>query len=90
VLCIPFLSNGTVNETVFYGVRAATVTLHLRGKQSSTTIEGLGFLCGPCRRVILKTIGATQAVVGSWQLSTERDSSAKRCSRLRSIIRKVN
>jgi hypothetical protein len=33
-----------------------------RGEQASTTIEGLCFLRGPCRGVILKTIGAIQLV----------------------------
>jgi hypothetical protein len=75
----PFLGNGSVNtfrrqkyarnnkisvgNGVFYVDRAATVVKQRRGKHASTTIEGLGFLHGPCRGVILKTIGATQSVV---------------------------
>jgi hypothetical protein len=40
-------------------VRAATVAMQRRGKHTSTTIERLCFLRGPCRGVILKTFGAT-------------------------------
>jgi hypothetical protein len=40
-----------------------TSAIQPRRKHSPTTIEGLRFLCCPCRGVTLKTTGATQAVV---------------------------
>jgi hypothetical protein len=41
----------------------AIVAYKRRGKQSPTQQYGkMCFLCGPCRGVILKTTGATQAV----------------------------
>jgi hypothetical protein len=45
-------------EGVFYVVRAATVAIQWCGKHTSTTLEGLCLLRGPCRGVILKTTGA--------------------------------
>jgi hypothetical protein len=47
-------------RTVFYVVRVATVAMQRRGKQASAKIEALCFLRGPCRWVILKTIGETE------------------------------
>jgi hypothetical protein len=43
---------------VFYVVCAAPVAMQRCCKHASTTVEGLCFLRGPCRGVILKTIGA--------------------------------
>jgi hypothetical protein len=43
--------------------------MQLRGKHSPTTIEGLRFLCGPCRGLILKTTGTDQFNFGSVQFS---------------------
>jgi hypothetical protein len=48
-------------------VRATTVVMQWSGKHASSTIERLCFLRGPCRRVILETIGATV----SWGRSVE-------------------
>jgi hypothetical protein len=46
-------------RTVFNVVCAATVTVQGRGKHAPTIVEGLCFLRGPARGVILKTTGAT-------------------------------
>jgi hypothetical protein len=46
---------------VFYVAQAATVAMQRRGKHVSTTIEGLRFLRGPDRGVILSKTGETQA-----------------------------
>jgi hypothetical protein len=46
-------------------VRAATVATQRSGKHASTTIEGLCFLLGPCRGVILKR---------NWRCSVDADS----------------
>jgi hypothetical protein len=64
---------------VFYVARAATVAMHRRSKHASTATEGLCFLRGPCRGIILKTIGATQ-----WgQLSSAREAEKRwRCTRI--------
>jgi hypothetical protein len=40
-------------------VRPKTIAIQWCGKHTSTTTEGLRFLLGPCRGVILKKIGAT-------------------------------
>jgi hypothetical protein len=49
----------TNNETI-------AVDMQRRGKHTSTTIGGLCFLRGPCRGVILKTTGETQAKGYNW------------------------
>jgi hypothetical protein len=43
-------------------VRAATVAMKRRGKHTYTPEEGLCFMRGPCRGVILKAVGATVSV----------------------------
>jgi hypothetical protein len=40
--------------------------------KTNATTEERGFLCGPCRGVILKTIGATSSVVSN-QLGSEME-----------------
>jgi hypothetical protein len=47
----------------FYVVRAEIIAMQRRGKQASITIEGLRFLRGPCRGVILKKIAVTHSVI---------------------------
>jgi hypothetical protein len=46
-------------------VCVATNAMQRSGKHASTTTEGLCFLRGPCRGVVLKTTGATQLVQSS-------------------------
>jgi hypothetical protein len=86
------LGNGSVNRFprkrtgskqyksgVFFVNRVGTVAMQRRGKHASSTIERLCFLRGPCRGVILKTIGAAvQRKVQLWnvnQRATEAEES---------------
>jgi ferredoxin len=41
-------------------VHFVMVATQMHGKHSSITIEELCFLCGSCRGVIFKTVGATE------------------------------
>jgi hypothetical protein len=52
-------------------VRAATVAIQWLGKHSCTTLEGLCFLRGPFRGVILKTIGGIVQLPGYELVSIE-------------------
>jgi hypothetical protein len=73
------------NRTVFTVVRAAAVSGQHLGKHvpvamdTNATIEERCFLCGPCREVITRTVGAMCLVVGyspeSSDVSTEAEES---------------
>jgi hypothetical protein len=56
------LGNAPTLEGVIYLVFAATVAMKRHGKHASTVIEGLYFLRGSCRGVILKKVGAAVQV----------------------------
>jgi hypothetical protein len=67
----PLLGNPRSNRRIVFSVvRAATVAMQRRYKHTSTTIEGLCFLHGPCQGVILKTTGAAQLVDKSFVRET--------------------
>jgi hypothetical protein len=53
--CQVIHASGKERAVFSVGVRAATVVMQRRCKHASSTIEGLYFLRGPCRGVILKT-----------------------------------
>jgi hypothetical protein len=47
---------------VLYVAPTVTITMQQSGKNTSTTIDGLCFLHGPCQGVVLKKTGLVQSV----------------------------